>query len=1216
MNTKSRNNKFNKTISIFFFYTLVFTFIIPTQTLAKPVPANSVFNQNNQEQIENDEPKLDKSFGNIPVYFEENNGQFNSKVKYFARGTNSYSLFLTATEAVYVLRSPESNVRSQKFKDDSPTLNSEHRTIKSRATAVFMKLVGANETSQSVGLERMPHKTNYFKSEELKWQTEIPNFKKIQMKNVYQGIDTVWKGKENGGIQYDFVVKPNANPNQIEWEIKGAESVEIKDNGDLLVKTEFGTIKQQKPFTYQENTNGLRQEVQSKFVIKETEQSTIVSFEVGNYDRTKTLTIDPSVNLSNLAFSTFLGGSDADEGEAIAVDRAGNVYVTGETESTSFPTTAGTFDTSQNSFDDVFVSKLNASGTELIYSTFLGGNGRDTATDIAIDSSGNAYITGFTFRVTTDYPTTTGAFDEVHNGDADAFATKLNPTGSALVYSTFLGGGRDDLGIGITVDALGNAFVTGRADNSTTAFPTTAGAFDTTHNGNDDVFVTKLNVSGSALIYSTFIGGGAADQGNSIKVDTSGNAFIAGRTNSTGAPLFPRTLGAFQFFSSGPGSRDGFVTKLNGTGSSIVYSTFLGGSGDDTAFSLAIDLSGNAFITGETDDAATDYPTTTGAFDEIHNGSDDAFATKLNDDGTALIYSTFLGGSADDSGRGIAIDFSGNAFVTGHAFDSTADYPTTTGAFNELHNGSFDTFVTKLNTTGSVLRYSTFIGGNDTDNGRGIAIDSSGNAFVTGHASDSTTNYPTTTETFQPEHNGGLDAFVSKFGDYSISGRTVDTSGLALANSAIALSGDGTGFILSDAGGYFYFGDTLPTSLAGGDYLVSASQILFNFNPSNYQVNVNRNKQITFVARPTSSGPTAAFASLGGNVQSQVGNVGLANTKLTLIDAVTGDASVVHSDSNGDYEFEGLLTGQFFLVVPEKEGYDFNPGIYQVNHLQDDLSRNFVATPNAPRPVDDFDGDGKSDLAVYRPNEGNWYILESQSNNVKIVRFGLDGDIPVASDFDGDSITDIALYRPSEGNWYRINSSNEQFEAIHFGAVGDKPVQADFDGDGKTDYAVYRASTGVWHRLLSEDGSYTATKFGIASDVPISADYDSDGKADLTVFRDGTWYHQMSADNSVSIYHFGLENDKPLRGDFDGDGTIDTALYRPSSGVWYWIESSDNDIQSKQFGISTDIPTPADYNGDGRYEQSVFRTGIWFILRNDNSFYTSQFGQNGDIPIS
>ena len=843
---------------------LILSFVLPPPTSSRPLadePSSRSVAQFGSSLPISQASQIERRqmFGSIPVYFEANRGQHDQRVRYTARG-KGYTLFLTATDAVYVLGNPECGTRN----DDSSMplvkgrkLESEIQTPQcAQALALWMKLTGANPNSGFRGFDELPTKTNYFiGSDESKWYSDVSTYSSVEIRDVYQGIDALWYGKPHGEIQYDFVVKPQANPSQIEWQIEGAEEVAINAAGELEIRTQYGVLKQKAPYSYQEIDNG-KQEVRSRFVIKEqqgagisNQQSYRVGFAVDSYDSTKPLVIDPSVNLSKLAFSTLLGGHAVDVGRAIAVDRSGNVYVVGETDSTSFPTTAGIFDISQNGGSDVFVSKLNASGTSLIYSTFLGGSGSENGLGIALDGSGNAFITGVTEDSAIDYPTTAGAFDTTHNGVIDVFVTRLNASGSALDYSTFIGGSSFDVASGIAVDASGNAFVTGNTQDSAIDYPTTIGAFDTTHNGGHDVFVTKLNVRGTALTYSTLIGGNGNDISFSIAIDASGNAFVTGLTGDSSID-YPTTVGAFD--TTPNGLDDVFVTKLNAAGSSLIYSTFIGGSGFDLGDAIAIDVSGNAFITGSTQDGAIHYPTTVGAFDTTPNGVNfDAFVTKLNATGSALIYSTFIGGSSHDYGNSIAVDTSGNAFVTGQTLDieSTIDYPTTAGAFDTTHNGDYDVFVTKLNATGSALVYSTLIGGSGFDGGYDIAIDISGNAFVTGQTVDSTTDYPTTSAAFQPVHNGGHDAFVTKLGDFSISGRAVDLSGHPLPNTAVSLSGSLTGFMLTDATGYFGFSDTL----FGGQFLITASQANTIFNPETYQItNFNRNHEVIFVGQHAS----------------------------------------------------------------------------------------------------------------------------------------------------------------------------------------------------------------------------------------------------------------------------------------------------------------------------------------------------------------------------
>ncbi len=304
--------------------------------------------------------------------------------------------------------------------------------------------------------------------------------------------------------------------------------------------------------------------------------------------------------------------------------------------------------------------------------------------------------TGINPEFQNDYPTTSGAFDTTYNGADDVFVTKLNPTGTSLVYSTFIGGSDIDRSSDIAIDYSGNTYVTGYCFEGTTGYPTTFGAYDTTHNGGADVFVTKLNPVGSSLVYSTFIGGADIDMGSDIAIDTTGNVYITGFTSDTVID-YPTTSGAYDTTHNG-GLTDVFVTKLNPTGTSLVYSTFIGGSDIDVGHSITIDLSGDAYITGETVDGTNDYPTTSGAFDMTHNGVRDVFLTRLNPAGSSLVYSTFIGGSDHEYGNSIAIDPRGYAIINGFTYDGTTDYPTTSGAFDMAHNGGTDVFVTSLAT--------------------------------------------------------------------------------------------------------------------------------------------------------------------------------------------------------------------------------------------------------------------------------------------------------------------------------------------------------------------------------------------------------------------------------------------------------------------------------------------------------------------------------------
>jgi hypothetical protein len=437
----------------------------------------------------------------------------------------------------------------------------------------------------------------------------------------------------------------------------------------------------------------------------------------------------------------------------------------------------------------------------LAYSTYLGGSAAEQGSGIAVDGTGAAYVTGNTIDDATDFPTTVGAFDQTHNGNSDAFVTKLGPTGAAPSFSTFLGGSGDDVGYGIAVDGAGAAYVTGSTLDAATDFPTTAGAFDETHNGGiNDAFVTKVGSTGTTLSYSTFLGGSGLDQGRGITVDGAGAAYVTGATADAAAG-FPTTSGAFD--ETHNGNDDAFVTKLGPAGAApLGYSTFLGGSDFDVGFGIAVDGAGATYVTGFAEDAAIGFPTTAGAFDQTHNGGiKDAFVTKLGSTGTALSYSTFLGGAGDDRGMGVAVDGAAAAFVTGFTEDAATDFPTSAGAFDQTQNGGFDAFVTKVGPAGAApLVYSTFLGGSDGELGLGIAVDGAGAAHVTGLTAAA--DFPTTAGAFDQTHNGMEDGFVTKVGP----------TGAAPLGYSTFLGGsgfdDGLGIAVDGAGAVYVTGST------------------------------------------------------------------------------------------------------------------------------------------------------------------------------------------------------------------------------------------------------------------------------------------------------------------------------------------------------------------------------------------------------------------------
>jgi hypothetical protein len=685
---------------------------------------------------EEERARVLEDYAQAPLSFEENRGQTDPRVRYLTRG-RGYTLYLTEQEAVFSLSGAHAEPGALGPAPAPP------------GAALRMVLVGADPVPGVVGQSGLPGVVSYFKGSNPEgWQAGIPTFARVRYQDVYPRTDLVFRGTRQA-LEYDFLLAPGADPGRIALRFEGAEDLRIDPDGDLIITTAVGELVHRAPVVYQE-VEGDREDVRGEYRL----HGDHVRFAVGAYNPALPLVIDPVV----LRYSTFLGGSGLDEGLGIAVDGyTRQAYVTGMTNSTEFPTTAGAFDQTHNGSNDAYVTKLGPTGASLSYSTFLGGSGFDGGTGIAVDGIGSAYVTGFAQEADTDFPTTVGAFDRT-NGGIDAFVTKLDPTGVALSYSTFLGGRGVDRGLGIAVNGLGAAYITGQTD--TGGFPTTGGAFDQTQDAGFDAFVTKLGPTGASLSYSTFLGGSGHEVGFGIAVDGFGAAYATGETD---AANFPTTGGALDQTQNA--GFDVFVTKLGPTGGTLSYSTFLGGSGDDRGSGIAVDGVGTAYVTGFTEDHETDFPTTAGAFDQTHNGgfgelAFDAFVAKLGPVGDSLSYSTFLGGSGFDEGSGIAVDGGRAAYVTGDTERAATNFPTTAGAFDQTHNGFIDAFVTKLGATGDTLSHSTFLGGSGIDNGMDIAVDGARATYVTGDTTSA--DIRTTPGAFDRTHNGGFDAFVAK----------------------------------------------------------------------------------------------------------------------------------------------------------------------------------------------------------------------------------------------------------------------------------------------------------------------------------------------------------------------------------------------------------------------------------------------------------------------
>ena len=584
--------------------------------------------------------KMAAEYGKLPLSFEANEGQADGKVKFLSRG-HGYSLFLTGKEAVIALKKAAPQSAGLKGLPGRRSIELQQEKA-AEGTVVRMELAGANAAPRVVGAEELPGKINYLiGNDPAKWRTNISTYAKVKSEGVYPGVDLVYYGNQ-GQLEYDFVVAPSMDPKAIRLKFRGAGELRVDRKGDLLLGSGIKEVRFEKPMVYQELA-GKKKPVEGSYLLASADQ---IGFRLGDYDHSQPLVIDPV-----LSYSTYLGG-DAAEGYAIAVDTAGDAYVTGNAGFTNFPTANGLQPALGGpNATNAFITKFNSHGSALVYSTYLGGSNLDTGYGIAVDTAGNAYVTGVTSSA--NFPTV-NALQATLAGSENAFITKINASGSALIYSTYLGGSGYDAGMGIAVDASGNAYVAG--NTGSIDFPT-ANALQPASGGGEDAFVAKINASGSALVYSTYLGGSALENGEAIAVDTAGNAYVTGQTSSTNFP----TANALQS-TSGGGYYNAFVTKINASGSALVYSTYLGGSGSDGGSGIAVDASGNVYVTGNT--SSTNFPKVN-ALQSTLAGNYNGFVTKFNATGSALIYSTYLGGSGGDQGNGIAVDASGNAYVTG-----------------------------------------------------------------------------------------------------------------------------------------------------------------------------------------------------------------------------------------------------------------------------------------------------------------------------------------------------------------------------------------------------------------------------------------------------------------------------------------------------------------------------------------------------------------------
>ncbi len=816
----------------------------------------------------------------LPVRFEANRGQMPQEIQFLAGGPG-FRLEVTAY---------------------GDTI--QFRGVDGKSASIGTRLIGANRNAQVRGEEPLITRTNYFHGNSpQQWITNVPSFGRVRYSGVYSGIDLIFRG--NGSkLEYDFVVAPGADASKIQLKIDGADALNTNSSGDLVAKAAGRDVLWTKPEVYQ-MLEGKRRPIEGRFVQTGRRR---VTFRVGPYDHKQELVIDPVIS-----FQTYFGGSGIDYPRGIARDSAGNVYIAGFTDSPNLAATQTAFQSKYHGGTgayvdgDTFVAKLNPTATSALYVTYLGGSQDDICAGLAVDANGSAYVTGYT--TSSDFPTK-GGFSSKFAGaggnpflpGGDVFVSKLTPDGSALAYSTYLGGSMDDRGIAIAVNAAGEAYVAGATMSSN--FPLgpgksyTPGGYQGAGGSPPlcsgcapalswgDAFVVKLDAAGANILGGMMLGGTQDDVALAIALDPTGGVYIGGLTLSSNFP----TKNAFQgsYGGANPNNEvilqfgDAFLAHLDSTLQSLTFSTYLGGSGDDAIWGMTTDGAGNVYATGLTTSA--NFPVTAGAYSTQYKGPaniggrifmlGDAFVAKFNSSGQRL-FVTYLGGSDDDMGWSVALDGNGNIFVAGLTCSGDFNVPGaiiskfngTPGGSNPLSHG----FVAELSPDGSKLEFATYLGGSQTDAAVAIVTDTQGNLYVAGGTYS--TDLATTPGVIQSNYGGGMsfgnffvlfvvgDGFVTKISGFGAAAPDVKAvvNGASFVGGGVVPGEIATAFgtnLTSSSGINLTSSLPLPTTFLTDSLTVNGQPVpLFAVD------NVNGQQQINFqVPWEAASGPNAMIA--------------------------------------------------------------------------------------------------------------------------------------------------------------------------------------------------------------------------------------------------------------------------------------------------------------------------------------------------------------------
>ena len=991
-----------------------------------------------------------------------------------------------------------------------------------RAGTVHMDFPGAAGPTSIQPFQQLAGEANFLEGPPEQWRTGVPLFRGVVYRDLYPGIDMVYSG-EGSQLKSQFVVAPGADPSRILIRYSNAGQLRLGSDGSLVVPVGKHQVREQAPIVYQE-IGGARVRVDGRFALF----GDAVGFACGHYDRTAPLIIDPTVS-----YSTLLGGSSSDSAMALAVDSTGAAYIAGFTASYDFPT-VNPEQSAEAGSNDVFVAKINPIGNALVYATYIGGTGDDRAYGIAVDSTGAAYVTGST--MSTNFPVRNPLQSKLA-GAHNAFVLKLNTAGNNLVFSTYLGGNGTDAVNGIALDSGGNIYLAG--DTTSTNFPATTGAFQRTYRGSQDAFVAKMNPAATSLLYATYLGGSLNDHAAAIAVDASGTAYLTGSTWSTDFPILNPYQGALA------GGQDAFVARISASGTSLMFSTYLGGSGGAVGFpecgnGLALDAQGAVYVTGTT--ASTNFPLLN-PYQFALRGWSDAFISKFTASGV-LVYSTYLGGSGLDTANGIAVDAAGNAYIAGYT--SVMDLGTTTPSSNP---GSYQAFVAEVNSTGNALVAYAYIVDTGSDSAAAIAVDSSANLYFAGWTLSP--NFPVVNG-IQTVNGGGYSAFVTKISF---------TGPIPKAVSVAPSSGSGNSQTFT-----FAYSDTV-----GSSDLSSVLALITSGSGTSGACEI---------AVDPIHGLLRLLNDAGSSWQGPV-TLGAAGTLQNSQCAVNPASSTVAATGN-------TVTVNLALTF-QSSGFSGTKNVYGEAASATGITSVWTSlgtwTVPAPAPT------GPKTAAPGTFSNGTW-MMDMNGNRTwdgstvdRLMSLGQAGDTPVVGDWNGDGHTKAAIFR--QGLWVLDYNGDGIWEGpptdrfFYLGQAGDIPVVGDWNGDGRAKAGIFRQ--GLWVLDYNGDGVWEGPPtdrffyLGQAGDVPVVGDWNGDGRAKAGIFRQGLWVL-----------------------DYNGDG------------IW---EGSPID-RSFNLGQAGSTPVVGDWTGDGRSKAGSFFGGNWlFDLTGTGSAVSSSFGTANAVPI-